>query len=43
MDMCAGGHLMSSKAVGRRDGKAGRVVRLAPTVDTPTVVPLNVV
>lgn len=36
MDMRAGGQLMSRKAVGRRDGRAGRVVRLAPTVDTPT-------
>ena len=28
--------LESRKTVGRRDGKAGRVVCLAPTVDTPT-------
>ena len=27
---------LSHKTVGRRDGKAGRVVRLAPAVDTPT-------
>lgn len=33
---CSAHASLSHKTVGRRDGKAGRVVCLAPTVDTPT-------